>query len=121
MQQVAKVEAGFGYSSFTTGVAVFCIFSSINVSKAELAYIMSAITDVIPFISNSLTEFADLQILMVASQRIISYTKLECERDMVLDHDKEKDDWPREGKIEFKNVNLKYPDQPKLTLEDINF
>ena len=30
---------------------------------------------------------------------------------MVLEHDKEKDDWPREGKIEFKNVNLKYPDR----------
>ena len=71
------------------------------IDNTNLAYIMSVITDILPFISFSLRQFADMQRYMVSSQRIIEYTELEQEQNRVLPQDKAKRDanWPEIGKL----------------------
>lgn len=71
---------------------------------------------------------AELETLMTSVERIIEYTDLKEEKTVVMessiDETKIKEDWPKLGGINFKNVCLKYSDDPEdddYVLQDLNF
>ena len=47
---------------------------------------------------------------MTSSQRVIEYTELESEDllEKPFDEDVKKQDWPKDGVIEFKNITMRY-------------
>lgn len=61
---------------------------------------------------------ATMEQSMTSVERIVEYSKAQTEDDndgLILD------DWPKNGKIEFRNVNLKYASIPGAILNDLNF
>jgi len=59
------------------------------------------------FVFRKLTDF---DVSLSSYQRVITYRDLKPEPDLVLETDEElrKNGWPTQGKIEFKNVHMKY-------------
>ncbi|XP_071824185.1 ATP-binding cassette sub-family C member 4-like isoform X2 [Apostichopus japonicus] len=62
---------------------------------------------------------AELENLMVATERVVEYTKLEPEAPLQTDSIPSKD-WPQNGGIIFKNVSLKYTSNGQLALKKLN-
>lgn len=60
---------------------------------------------------------ADLDTFMTSVERVVEYSKAEMEDD---DGNKVKK-WPSEGRIEYRDVNLKYSTNPDYILTNINF
>mmetsp|Transcript_9288 Transcript_9288/g.8751 ORF Transcript_9288/g.8751 Transcript_9288/m.8751 type:complete len:136 (-) Transcript_9288:590-997(-) len=60
---------------------------------------------------------------MMAAKRILGYTNLDLEDDLVKQYDSSPDleGWPRKGEIEFKNVTMKYREHLEPSLDKVNF
>lgn len=56
---------------------------------------------------------------MVATERVVEYTKLEPEAPLETDTAPSKD-WPQNGGIIFKNVSLRYTSNGQLALKKLN-
>lgn len=68
-----------------------------------------------------LISFTDCQIATVAIDRIREFCELEPEDTEMITNDKRKQIWPTDGKIEFRNVTVRYgPDLPPA-LENVSF
>ncbi|KAL6424777.1 hypothetical protein ACFW04_010016 [Cataglyphis niger] len=65
---------------------------------------------------------AELENQMTSVERILEYSKVESEPPLESTPDKKpKSEWPEEGKIEFKNVNLRYAPLEPPVLKNLNF
>lgn len=64
-------------------------------------------------------QWSEFENQMTAVERIIEYTELEPEP--VSNGEKPKDDWPGNGKIEFRKVFMKYSAGDAYVLKDLNF
>jgi ABC-type multidrug transport system fused ATPase/permease subunit len=60
---------------------------------------------------------------MVSMERCKQYTELAEEKEFEVDGDEEliKQNWPREGKIEFDNYSVKYRPNTEIVLKNLNF
>jgi len=52
--------------------------------------------------------YADLQNQMTSSQRLIEYTDLDLEDDLVKEGDKKLEGWPYKGEIVFDDITMRY-------------
>lgn len=61
--------------------------------------------------------------MMTSSQRLMDYTELECEDDVVKksDDDLKKQSWPQKGEIQFKNATMKYREELEPSIKSLNF
>lgn len=67
-------------------------------------------------------EAANLENVMTSVERIVEYSKVEEEENMNCDYDNSvSNEWPKQGKIEFKNVTLRYNAAKKPVLKNFNF
>ena len=57
---------------------------------------------------------------MVSMERVLGYTKLTPEADLVLPSDDRLADWPSKGAIEFRDVSLRYRDNLEPVLKNLN-
>lgn len=64
---------------------------------------------------------AFLENRMVAVERCHNFTQLIQEDEKSKEEDKFLEDWPNEGRIEFKNVKMRYRDNAPLVLKDLSF
>ncbi|CAH0600504.1 unnamed protein product [Chrysodeixis includens] len=64
---------------------------------------------------------ADFLGQMTAVERVLDYTKLPTEKNMVTGPTKPPNDWPKLGLVEFKNVYLNYSVEDPPVLKDLNF
>ena len=63
----------------------------------------------------------ELESQMTSVERIIKYSKLPQEAELISSSDdKPKDDWPQRGKIEIRNLTLFYDNTPKPVLKNLN-
>src|SRR4051812_24313722 len=62
---------------------------------------------------------AEVENQMTSVERILEYSKLESEAELESVQ-KPPLEWPKEGKIEMRNVSLTYENSPKPTLIDLN-
>ena len=58
---------------------------------------------------------------MMAFNRCLSYKNIIIEHPSKTEYDKEIDNWPKNGNIEFKNVNIKYRKDLNYVLKEISF
>ena len=67
--------------------------------------------------------FSDMEMSMISMERCYKYTQLTPEKNFILPEDeylKEKN-WPNEGKINFKDISIKYRPNTEIVLKNINF
>ena len=58
---------------------------------------------------------------MMAFNRCLSYKNIIIEHPSITEYDKEINNWPKKGNIEFKNVNIKYRKDLDYVLKEITF
>ncbi|XP_033334914.2 ATP-binding cassette sub-family C member 4 isoform X1 [Megalopta genalis] len=64
----------------------------------------------------------ELENQMTSVERVLEYSKVDSEPPLESTPDKEpKDSWPEEGKIEFKNLHLRYDPAEEPVLKNLNF
>ena len=62
----------------------------------------------------------EIQAQMTSAERILAYTEIKPEKGNEIKEQPPKD-WPESGKIEFKNVSLRYYENGPKALKDISF
>ena len=69
-----------------------------------------------------MVQSAELENHMTSVERILEYTKIESEPSLESGSDKKPPEkWPKEGRVEFKNVSLKYTIGGEFILKNMNF
>jgi len=68
-------------------------------SNEELAFSLQIITDVIVFFALALRLFSEINNYMTSSQRMVTYTQLESEDEIVKPIDSTLKQWPEQGRI----------------------
>lgn len=60
---------------------------------------------------------------MTSSQRLMDYTELDCEDEVVKKGDEEykKQQWPQQGEIEFRNATMKYRVELEPSIKSLSF
>lgn len=98
---------GFGIATAATACA---LRNNSFVSNEILIFSLTIVTDVIIMFSISIRFYTELATLLVSSQRIVEYTKLETEDELVKPGDAalEKAGWPQLGEITFDDVSMRY-------------
>lgn len=91
--------------SVTISAAAFTLLQSggSKEDQESLAFSLQILTDVVSFFAVSVTFMAQVDNMMTSSQRVMDYTELECEDDVVKETDQvhTKANWPMKGEIEF--------------------
>jgi len=98
-------------SLLTFAVAII-VCTSHAVTAAEGGLALSTMITVQQSFSWLVRQFAEVENDMVGAERIMYYAKeLEQERPHVIEAKKPAPSWPAEGRIEFKDVKMKYRDE----------
>lgn len=58
---------------------------------------------------------------MTSSQRIVKYTELDQEDELIKTDDVQKFDWPAKGAIKFNNISMKYRPTLEPSVRNLNF
>lgn len=86
-----------------------------------LTFSLQNLTDVVVHFSVSMRMAAELNNFMTSSQRVIKYTQLDQEDELVKLTDTEKGVWPKQGAIKFENVSMKYRPTLEPSVRNLNF
>ncbi|PIK61690.1 putative multidrug resistance-associated protein 4 isoform X2 [Apostichopus japonicus] len=106
-------------------VCCSCVYGSILVNMyftidgAKLGVSLAYLIGLAGEFAYSVRLTAELENLMVATERVVEYTKLEPEAPLETDTVPSKD-WPQNGGIIFKNVSLRYTSNGQLALKKLN-
>jgi ABC-type multidrug transport system fused ATPase/permease subunit len=65
--------------------------------------------------------YADLQNEMTSSQRLIEFTDLDLEDDLIKDGDKDLQGWPYKGEIVFDSITMRYRPGLEPSVNDLSF
>ena len=108
------------FGSVTAGLAM-AFRNNQYISNELLILSLSLVTDVVIMFSITIRFAVELSSLMVSSQRIIEYTELETEDELVKPADKQLEDtkWPQKGEIRFEDVSMRYRDGLDPSLRDL--
>ena len=105
-----------------TAALALALRNSDFISKDILIFSLTLVTDVIIMFSITIRFAVELSSLLVSSQRIIEYTKLD-EEDLLVkpaDEQLEKIAWPQKGEIRFEDVSMLYRDGLDPSLRDLS-
>lgn len=95
-----------------------------KVEQGLLLMSLQVSIDVIFLFGISFRMYAEIENTMTSSQRMIGYTKLDTEDELVKPGDKklEKQNmWPSQGKIEFQNATMRYREVIDPSISDVSF
>jgi len=108
-----------------TGIAAsLCMASRGYIEANMLTFSLQNLTDVVIHFSVSIRMIAELNNFMTASQRIIGYTELDLEDELVKELDSkltENQEWPGKGGIKFENVTMSYRDTLEPSVRNLDF
>lgn len=106
-------------------LAAFSAFASVLLrayfEAALLIFSLQLIADVANFFSIAMRMFTEMQNFMTSAQRIFDYTKLDQEDALTKEGDPKRGEWPKSGKITFKNVTMRYRDFLEPAVEGLDF
>jgi len=90
--------------------------------RDNLAFSITIIADVIVLFSISIRMYMDMKNMMVASQRIVEYTDLATEDDLVKKGDAQlqKQGWPQKGRVTFEDLSMKYREEMDPSLRNLS-
>ena len=81
-------------------------------------------SDIIFLFSISFRTWAELENTMTSSQRMVAYTQLDLEDDLVKPGDRdlhERRMWPSEGKIQFEEATMRYRREMDPSIINLSF
>jgi len=109
-----------GFGIVTAGMAM-AFRNNEYVSNDLLIFSLTLVTDVIVMFSITIRFAVELSSLMVSSQRIIEYTNLETEDELVkpADAQLEQTNWPQKGEVRFEDVSMRYRDGLDPSLREL--
>lgn len=109
----------------------FIILGQENVGGADVGLVISTALALTGMLQYGMRQSAELENLMTSVERVAEYGEIQTEEEsennlmLTLDtgHLKEtnKDIWPTNGIIEFRNVCLRYGEDGKYVLQNVNF
>ncbi|XP_056634445.1 ATP-binding cassette subfamily C member 4-like isoform X1 [Diorhabda sublineata] len=104
----------------TYGLVILDVYSNVNGSLAGLAISQCmALTGMLQY---GMRQTAEVINQMTSVERILQYTKLDQEGPFESPKGKSpKENWPRRGRIEFRNLSLKYVENEPPVLNNLNF
>lgn len=95
-----------------------------NVSGASVGLVITQTMNLIRMVNWGLRETAELENQMTSVERVAEYSKLPNERSLETDVEKLKNlpsHWAENGRIQFKNVSLKYSKESNYVLQNLSF
>ncbi|KAL7295968.1 hypothetical protein TKK_0010526 [Trichogramma kaykai] len=103
-------------------VILFLLISGPNTFAGEVGLIITQVLMLCGMLQRGIRQSAETATQMTSVERILQFTDLEQEEsdEKALTAVKP-NNWPSEGKIEFKNYNLRYADDADFALRDVNF
>jgi len=74
-------------------------------------------------LANTFSMFSDMEMSMISMERCYKYTQLTPEKNFILSEDEKlkENNWPNEGKINFKDLSIKYRPNTEIVLKNLNF
>ena len=110
-------------SAFIGFICFFLVLLKGSVDSTLLVMSLQISVDVISLFSVSFRMYAELENNMTSSQRMIAYTKLEEEGDLVKPEDTalERALWPSQGKIEFEDATMRYRRELEPSILNLSF
>lgn len=118
--QYFKLRLNVAAVCFVACICFICIHSQGQVSSILLGLLLTYSMGIQYNLTILINIHSFIEKLMVNAQRCMLLTKVvqERESDYVVQEVK---DWPNEGKIEFKEVDLKYRDETEIVLNKLSF
>ncbi|GJJ74849.1 ATP-binding cassette, subfamily C (CFTR/MRP), member 1 [Entomortierella parvispora] len=102
--------------------ALFSVLDRRSLSPGMIGMSLSYAMTVTSTISQLIRNFCDLQNQLVSVERVDEYLNKNPESPQVVDEDnKLPENWPREGRVEFKNYSTRYRQGLDLVIKNINF
>ncbi|KAI8913475.1 P-loop containing nucleoside triphosphate hydrolase protein [Gorgonomyces haynaldii] len=88
--------------------SVIGLRSWLGINPGFLGLLLSSLMALIGLLQWAVRQSAEVETLMVSTERVFEYTRLQPEAASKTDY-KIPDGWPQNGEIDLKNVNLTYP------------
>lgn len=88
----------------TVGVFAFAFKSQVE----EIAFTLQIVLDLIFFLSITIRFYGEFENYTTSSQKVYDYTQLPAEDLLVKKSDKQLENWPSKGKVEFQNCTMRY-------------
>jgi ABC-type multidrug transport system fused ATPase/permease subunit len=97
----------------------FALRTQLNLNGGIVGLVFSYLLENLGLIQWATRQSAELENIMVASERIMEYSNLQSEAPEITDV-RPPSGWPSRGEILFKDMSLKYPKQDSQALSKIN-
>lgn len=104
-------------------IAILAVSAKGKIKSKELAFMLQIISDVAVFFSYACRLYAETENLMTSSQRVVDYTKLDPEDELIKSDDKvlKKANWPDKGEVEFKEATMRYRECLEPSISNLTF
>lgn len=110
------------FCSIYISCTAFGLVSFGKVVSSNVGFVITAMTSLIGIFQWGVRQIGEIQTNMTAVERILEYSSLEEEPMINSTSDNQPPDvWPSGGKIEFRNVSLKYMPHLPSSLKNLNF
>ncbi|XP_044751379.1 probable multidrug resistance-associated protein lethal(2)03659 [Coccinella septempunctata] len=106
--------------SFVTLSTYILIFFSDNIYGGDVGLIFNQFVGLLIFLQWGMRQWSELENQMTSVERILEYTKIDSEPKRTASMNIPVE-WPSQGRIEFKNIFLRYNTQDPPVLKNLNF
>ncbi|GAM22415.1 hypothetical protein SAMD00019534_055900 [Acytostelium subglobosum LB1] len=107
-----------------TGLMVLCaaVFSMIssNISPSIAGMAVSSAISITGILNWAIRQFTELEVRMTSVERVLEYANNPSEGQRVCEDNRPPDSWPTEGRIEFRNLEVRYRPGLDPSLRDLN-
>ncbi|WRT70501.1 uncharacterized protein IL334_007499 [Kwoniella shivajii] len=102
-------------------IAIFGILFRYSVDPSSFGVVFSYALSAAQLFSNLVSLYAQVELEMNNAERIIHYTNLPIEPPPHLSTDPSEHIWPKEGKMKFNKVSLRYSEEGPWVLKNLKF
>lgn len=102
-------------------MAIVIVVMTTNISPADAGLILASSTQLMGFFNYCVRATADLETQMISCERVLEYSNLPSEAELIVHNNELPANWPSSGGIEFKSVNLWYDKSLPPVLKSISF
>jgi ATP-binding cassette subfamily C (CFTR/MRP) protein 1 len=107
---------------FALATCLLAVLFKGKIDEKSLIISIQIVTDIIVFFSSTIKIFAEINQYMTSSQRLVEYTELESEDNLVKDSDGPliTQEWPQKGEIIFENVSMRYREGMEPSMRELS-
>lgn len=107
---------------FALVIALLCVFRVFSISAASVGLLTSYVFQIAGQLSMLIRTFTQVENEMNSAERLYEYAfKIPEEAPYLITENTPPAEWPKDGAVTFKNVNLAYRPELPLVLKDVSF